>query len=741
MRGHARAVGCGKVGAQGTPAVVRCPAALMLRATLLALPSLALLACATAPRERALPLEKLRLYETGVGYFERAGELGGAGGASLPVPSGHLDDALKSLVVLGKDGSVASVAFDSRQSPAVARARAGLPPDTTAPIRMHDVLLGLQGHEVVVRQNARRIRGRIVDVIGVPATTEVGTGTGEGGNGLPTAAEQAGTATSKTFALIVTPRGRYRRVDVAAIDEVTPMDPQVRARLRAALDAGVALRSNARGALEVAGKGGGVRIGYLAEAPVWRSSYRLVLDDRDAGALQGWALVHNDTEEDWDDVALELVNGRPDSFLYPLAAPRYERRELVVPDRELSSVPQLLDTTPDAMWGDFLDLGEVGTYGYGSGGGGTGAGYGSGRGHRVPSVRMGNATTVVGSDLVAVGDLAALATGTGRETKTAFVYGAGEPLDLAAGRSAMVPFVQSSLPSAAITWMAGFGDHASRHAVRVVNDTAQTLPEGTLAVFADGGFSGETVLPRLKPGERQFLEIGDDPDTEMTVVDTAVVAEPQRLVWRHGQLEEHFLRTTTITFDLDNRSGQARHVHVEVAAGSNTKVEGADRVDFDADRGRPLAIFEVGPASKIEARKVVIAEGLSTQAPFDGLTEDRLERLSKAASLTEPERAAMKSGLGRLREQREAEGEVQRLRAEITVIEADIERLRGHLAAMGGDGDGGGGGAKKSPIVERLLATEDQLQAKRKELDTAEEAVERKVEATQASLSALAPAE
>jgi hypothetical protein len=707
----------------------------MPRATLLALSSLALFACATAPRERALPLEKLRLYETGVGYFERAGELGGPKGASLPVPSGHLDDALKSLVVLGKDGTVQSVAFDSRQSPAVARARAGLPAETSAPIRMHDVLLALRGHEVVVRSKARRIRGRVVDLIGTPVGTDVGTGTGEGGNGIPTAAEQAGTAVNKTFALLVTRTGRYRRIDVAKLDEVTPVDPDVRARMSAALDATVALSSNARGALEVAGKGGAVRLGYLAEAPVWRSSYRLVLDEKESAALQGWALVHNDTEEDWDDVALELVNGRPDSFLFPLAAPRYERRELVVPDRELSSVPQLLDTTLDAMWGDFLDetvgLGGTGSgYGYGSGSGSLG-----GRSSRSPSIRMGQ--TVVGSNLVAVGDLSALATGQGRETKTVFVYGTGEPLDLAAGRSAMVPFVQSSLESAAVTWITGFGDFTARHAVRVVNSTAQTLPEGTLAVFADGGFSGETVLPRLKPGERRFLEIGDDPDTEMTVEDTTVSSTPQRLVWRHDHLEEHFLRTTTVTLGLENRSGQPRHVHVEVAAGSNTKIEGADRVDFDVERGRPLAIFEVAPAGKLEARTVVIAEGLSSRSPFDGLSEDRLEHLAAAPSLAEQERGVMKTSLERLREQRKAQAEVDRLKAEVAVIEADIERLRGHLQAMSGETDG----SKKNPLVERLLATEDQLQAKRKELGAAEAAVERKLEATRESLAALTPPE
>jgi hypothetical protein len=49
------------------------------------------------------------------------------------------------------------------------------------------------------------------------------------------------------------------------------------------------------------------------------------------GLLQGWALLHNDTDEDWRGGRVELVNGRPDSFLFPVAAPRYARRELVPP--------------------------------------------------------------------------------------------------------------------------------------------------------------------------------------------------------------------------------------------------------------------------------------------------------------------------------------------------------------------------------------------------------------------------
>ena len=56
---------------------------------------------AAAPRNTTLPLTRVRLYETGVGYFERSGAVP-VGETSLPVPAGHLDDALKTLVEIGR---------------------------------------------------------------------------------------------------------------------------------------------------------------------------------------------------------------------------------------------------------------------------------------------------------------------------------------------------------------------------------------------------------------------------------------------------------------------------------------------------------------------------------------------------------------------------------------------------------------------------------------------------------------
>ena len=67
----------------------------------------------------------------------------------------------------------------------------------------------------------------------------------------------------------------------------------------------------------------GAASSYVEETPVWKTSYRLVLGEKESPLLQGWAIVENPTEEDWNDVRLTLVSGRPISFTMDLYQPLY----------------------------------------------------------------------------------------------------------------------------------------------------------------------------------------------------------------------------------------------------------------------------------------------------------------------------------------------------------------------------------------------------------------------------------
>ena len=77
-----------------------------------------------------------------------------------------------------------------------------------------------------------------------------------------------------------------------------------------------------------------IKVGYVVENPIWKTSYRLVLDKdrKEKPFLQGWAIVENPTDEDWKDVRMALVSGRPISFQMNLYDPLYVSRPVVEPE-------------------------------------------------------------------------------------------------------------------------------------------------------------------------------------------------------------------------------------------------------------------------------------------------------------------------------------------------------------------------------------------------------------------------
>src|SRR5438093_1513760 len=115
-----------------------------------------------------------------------------------------------------------------------------------------------------------------------------------------------------------------RTVNLADVTNIRLLDERLDRELREALALLASQQDSQRRQVALHFEGAGrrsVRVGYLTEAPVWKMSYRLVLDEKKAPYLQGWAIVENPTEEDWNRVRLALVSGRPVSFIQDLYQP------------------------------------------------------------------------------------------------------------------------------------------------------------------------------------------------------------------------------------------------------------------------------------------------------------------------------------------------------------------------------------------------------------------------------------
>ena len=147
-----------------------------------------------------------------------------------------------------------------------------------------------------------------------------------------------------------------------------------------------------------------VLIAYVVESPIWRPTYRIVLDEQGKKALlQGWAVVQNLSGEDWTDVALTVTEGAPLTFRADLAQPFIPSRPLVTDRGEIvqaavaSSVsvsdetrrnielaqqeaPAVTETIAWAEKDEESGAVGLGLMGTGEGEGGTGHGYGTGDG-------------------------------------------------------------------------------------------------------------------------------------------------------------------------------------------------------------------------------------------------------------------------------------------------------------------------------------------------------------------------
>ncbi len=710
----------------GTRAEARCHES--MRAFAIAALFVATTGCGSAvtSQSTALPLKRLRVYETGVGYFERSGALSRDEHAGLPVPTGHLDDALKTLVVLSEGGRAenAGVEFGSSLSRGMARAMAGLPIEDDAGAITYETLLGsLKGSHVELRTPKRTYLGRLVDVE-TKKDEEVDKPKDKDGKEVKVPPQMRLT--------VLTDQAEVVHVDGAEIESVRPTDAAQAARIDAALEALLAHGAANRRVLDFLGKPGApITLGYIAETPVWRTTYRLVIGNDRKATLQAWALLHNDTDENWRDVKVELASGRPDSFLFPLAAPRYARRELVTPKTELSTVPQLMSKTPDGLWGDNVGdaegVGGLGLTGTGEGGGGSGYGMGHGS---IGTVGHGSGTQGA-SSLLEVGDLAAVAQAKGMEAGALFVYAMPQPVALRAHASALVPFLQQTVRADPIAYFESAGEPA-RSAVKFVNSTTQTLPPGTMAFFGDGGFSGESAIDRMRPNEQRFLTFGADLDAIATQVVNNTEDRVERLTFAYDQLLQHFRRTTDSTWTLENRSGTPRTMVVALNIERNATFTGADSMDYDAERNHPLATFSVQPRQSLE-RKTKSVEGLSRGTPLLAVTSQMLANLAAVPSLAARDKPIVIEASGKAKDLEDVRARIGAAREEQTTLEKDLARLREDAKVVGDRGQ------LAQPLVTRIVAAEDRIGAVRTRLGELEKDEKQKVEALRMSLLKLTP--
>jgi hypothetical protein len=418
-------------------------------------------------------------------------------------------------------------------------------------------------------------------------------------------------------------------------------------------------------------------VSYISEVPVWKSTYRILLDAK-AGAkplLQGWAVVDNTIGEDWKDVQLSLVAGAPQSFVQNISQPMYVRRPEVPLPQSVTLTPQTHEAAamPMATPEPPAPMAEVV--------GGLGGGHSESGAAPSPPPGQRKAEESQRRDLYArllkPQRVEAEAKGVG----DFFEYNLKEKVTIGKNQSALVPILQARIDADKVTLWNEDSDQALR-ALCLHNTSGLTLDAGSFNIIDDETFAGEGMLDAVRPGEKRLISYAADPAVRIHVDELSIEKPFSRIRVIKGTMLMTKEERETKTYKISNSDTAPRDVIIEHPARPEWKLaEGVKPEETSASFLR----FRV----KVEPQKsaqLVLEEyhPLSTRVDLSNLSSEYIDLFTEQNRMT----PAMEKAFKRVLDQKAVIGgldaQLNSRQQEVDSISSDQARIRENMKALKG---------------------------------------------------------
>jgi hypothetical protein len=675
-----------------------------------------LLACGDEPRAAAggkpaaLPISEVVLYSSGVGYFQRDGQIDGRAEVELRFKTDSINDLLKSMVVQDFDGGrVTTVTYGSRDPITKTLKSFGI--DLTQDPTLGQLLGQIRGEKIEVA-TPNPIVGTIV---GVEKKQQ------PAGDNKVVEAE---------YLNVVTDEG-LRSIPISQIGRIKLLNEQLNAELRQALEVLATGHDTQKKTVAITFDGQGQRkvsVSYVMETPVWKTSYRLVLDDEDKPFLQGWAIVENTTDEDWTNARLSLISGRPISFIMDMYQPLYVRRPVVEPELYASLRPQVYgEAMAEREEAKKKDGDRVAKFAAPAPASAAPAG-----------AEMARSKNMLGRGAAGVEALADARQQAARDLKLGegvasaaeslqagelFQYAIKTPISLPRQKSAMLPIVSQEVQGTKVSiYNQAVQAKYPLNGFRLKNSTPLHLMQGPITVFDGGTYAGDARIEDLAPDQERLISYAIDLKTEVESLAGAGQQELLTVKIKKGTLITTRKATEEKTYNVKNRDQKKKTVVVEHPFRQDWQLiepsEPTERtrdvyrfaLDVDAGKGARVHVKEERPiqeavqltnvaseliafylrAPKVSAKVREALQGVVERRDrLNQTTADRTRREQRINEITQ-EQARIRENMARLAQNSELynryvkkfdqqETEIENLRKEIETLKATEARQQKEL--------------------------------------------------------------
>ena len=608
--------------------------------------------------ENPLPIKQVVLFNSGVGYFERGGEVAGDAHVDLSFPVSDINDLLKSLVLqdLG-GGRISAISYDS-QDP-VDKILRSFAIDLNSNPTFGQILNQARGEKIEIQLLSKdkaipaRLTGTIV------------------GMETRTVHDDKHNASTSDVLNLMSPEG-LQSIPLEQFLGVRFLNPVLDSDFQRALRVLAGSHDLQKKTVSLGFSGQGkraVKVGYVVERPIWKTTYRLRLEPAGKAALQGWALVENTSDDDWHDVRMVLVSGRPISFKMNLYDPLYIPRPTVEPDQFASLRPPVYSGSMDGAGGEKAAMqpgmpmpplangrGQGGFGGGGFNGPGGFGGFGNANINNeqlMERARQGqNQAEILGNNyqnnarnsvngnfdangfangnkltyqelqqrrqqLAAAKDEArakgsAIAmnfregiqsVATAEEVGDYYQYVIDQRISLSRQKSAMLPIVDQLIEGSKLSiFNETIHSKYPLLGLRLKNTSGQPLTQGPITVYDSGTYAGDTRILDLQPNEERLLSYALDQAVEIKTTTKSSPSPEMTFRIDEARLNAHYKTRETRTYAIKNRATVERTVIVEhPIRGGWTLVDGTK----PKEKSRDVYRFEIKVAAGATADLVV----------------------------------------------------------------------------------------------------------------------------------------
>jgi hypothetical protein len=588
-----------------------------------------------------IPVQNIVLYKHGVGYFERTGKLAAGDEARLDFKTSDMNDVLKSLTVTDRAGlRVSGIRYDSNE---------------TVEQQLQDFPFQIrQGEQLSAFLDA--LRG---------ARLEVKTKDGAQAGSIVSARVDQRDKTTEEHVTLLLDSGEMTNFDLAQVSSFRLMDAALQQKLKDYLAIVAKAKAKDKRSVYIDSATAGARdlkVAYMAPVAIWKSSYRLTLDEGMSG-LEGWAIVDNTTDEDWNGVGLSVVSGRPISFISLLDTPRFG-------NRQVAELPEDQAAGPEVYGGADSVQSMAGTGGVPM----------APPPPPVPQAPSGRSFRKMANPLPAARSEASTVQGaTGATLGELFEYHFAGPVTIKRNQSAMLPFLQDKIAARKLLiYKESDGEHPV-NAAEVTNTSGKTLDGGPITVYDAGAYAGEALVETFKAGDKRLIGYAVDYGTRVTSNFESGTENVLEIHARNGTLEIKSAVRDTRTYEVKNVDPKPKTLIVQQEAQNEYKMISPKPTERTSSAYR----FEVqvagngGQTLKVEQERVT-----SDLVAVSSATTDSLVEIVSGKKLSEAGRRQLEGVIALKRKAAEAQATMNASRAGMDELTQDQTRLRQNIDSL-----------------------------------------------------------